>query len=157
MIWAEPKNVQMFPKVLVGQWRERTRETRLTQMDMINNRLHEHWSGHSFFIQHAFVFHLEAINIIFESCGKVESAPADTRLATHTHSNARWQSGYFDVDSGESTRLCTIKKNRFPFKQIVCSVGRVARSKSNTVRKMSGDRIPLAKRWKSTCLMHICN
>lgn len=70
MIWAEPKNVQMLPKF--GRTMARTRETRLSQMDMINNRLCEHWTGHSFFIQYAFVFHLEAINIIFESCGKVE-------------------------------------------------------------------------------------
>lgn len=124
-------------------------EEHVSQMDMINNRLCEHWSGHSFFIQHAFVFHLEAINIIFESCRKVERHQLTT-------------TSVFWCDSAESTRLCTIKKNRFPFEQIFWTQRKlqkeIEKNEANITVDDSGDRAAVVTTtidqfvWKSTML-----
>lgn len=79
-----------------------------------------------------FIFHSVCVRFSFGShkyyfrvMWKSGKAPADTNTLAVV----------FWCDSAESTRLCTIKKNRFPFKQISCAEGEEKKKKKEKTRK----------------------
>lgn len=116
MIWAEPKTAQMFPEIRSDN-RVNTRNTSHKWYDKQQTvrTLVRPFIFHSACVRFSFGSHKYYFRVVCKS----GEAPADTTTRT-----SNWLVAtplVFWCDSAESTRLCTIKKNRFPFKQIWCS------------------------------------